>query len=153
LIETLERENPRDTLSHRNIASFISFIEEITHALHAVWAFHSGFRHFHSDAFACNLETQAKTDTYWLLLRSVRLLTGAPVSPEIKGWILDRLIGDDQFDYQSPRLAKRYQKASTLASAFIHAVDHLPPSQRVGHIRNFRKLSLTGKTRLVRQLS
>lgn len=153
LIDTLERENPRRSLSHRNIASLISFIEEITHALHAIWAFRSGFRQFQSEAFACNLEAQAKVDTYWLLLRFVRLLTGAPPSTETKTWLLDRLIGDERFDYQCERLAARYQKASALAAGFIQALDSLPPADRVRHIRKFRKLSLAGKHRLVRRLA
>jgi len=152
LIDTLEQEDPRNTLSHRNIGSLISFIEEITHALHAIWAFRSGFRQFESEAFACNLEVQAKVDTYWLLLRFVGILTGSPPDAETKNWILDRLIGDDRHDYQSHRLAKRYRFASVLAASFIRTADPLSPPDRVQVIRSFRSLPLLGKRRLVRTL-
>jgi len=152
LIDTLERENPRDCLNHRNITSLITFIEEITHALHAIWAFRSGFREFGSEAFACTLEAQAKVDTYWLLLRWVGLLTDQAPDSKTKEWILSRLMEDERFDYQSSALAKRYRKASILSRAFIQALELLPASERVVHIRNFRSLSLTGKSRLVRQL-
>ena len=44
LIDQLERHDPRDGLSDRNIRSLIMFVEEINHALHAALQFKNGQR-------------------------------------------------------------------------------------------------------------
>lgn len=148
LIETLERDNPRETINHRNIGCLISFLEEITHAVHAALDFHGGCRTVESEVFACNLETQAKVDVYWLLLRFCRVLEGRAPTFETRAWLMDRLFGDERFDYRNRRLARRYRVAHRIARSFVERVEGIGERERVELIRNFREVSLAGKARL-----
>jgi len=153
LIRCLEEEDPRESISHRNVAALISFIEEITHGVHAALAFRSGWRHWESEQFACALEAQARVDTYFLLVRFCRLLGGFHPQADIRQWIRDRLFVDEATAEAPARLAKRYRHARKLARAFLDAVIPLERGERVCRIREFRRLSLAGKCRLARQLS
>lgn len=152
LIRCLEEEDPRKSISHRNVAALISFIEEITHGVHAALAFRAGWRRWDSEQFACALEAQARVDTYFLLVRFCRLVGGGPVSPETRAWIRERLLDDEDTEYASAVLARRYRYAGWLARGFLDGVAGLDRETRVGCIRRFRRLGLTGKCRMVRQL-
>lgn len=153
LIRCLEEEDPRESISHRNVSAFISFTEEITHGVHAALAFRSGWRRWDSEQFACALEAQALVDTYFLLVRFCRLLGGFPPDADVRAWIRDRLFADETTPGAPAGLAKRYRHARKLARAFLDAVNPLDSRERVRLIREFRRLSLPGKCRLVRRLS
>jgi len=153
LIDCLEEEDPRQSISHRNVSAFIAFIEEITHGVHAALAFRAGWRRWDSEQFACALEAQARVDTYFLLIRFCRLVGGSPVSRETREWVRGRLFDDELMEYGPGLLSKRYRYASALASDFIDALSPLSRAERVRCIRLFRRLSLAGKKRLVRRLS
>jgi hypothetical protein len=151
LIETLEAEDPRESLSHRNIGPFITFIEEITHGVHAALAFRQGFRRIDSEGFLCGLEAQARVDTYLLLARFVHLLSGS-VDGEARRWLKARLFDDERFDHGAPRLGRRYRTASLLARDFVDRLERQPAGERVARIREFRGCDLLGKRRLVRAM-
>lgn len=151
LIAALERENPRECISHRNIGFLIAFLEEITHAVHAAIAFRHGFRAIESEGFACALEAQAKVDSYWLVRRFCRCLLGGKGGAEVRDWIADRIFEDARFDYAKPRLARRYRLAHQIARAFVDQAEELEPGKRLVVIREFRAKSLLGKARWLRR--
>lgn len=150
LIRALEIEDPRKMLSHRNIYALIAFIEEITHGVHAVLAFQAGQRNIESEQYACNLELQAKVDTYWMLLRFCKLLTGKKVTGEARSWIRSCVFDQDSFEYEDERIKKRYQFAQQKARAFIELSEKVSGEKRIKRIRAFREQSLLGKCRLLR---
>ncbi len=150
LIAALEAENPRESISHRNIGYLIAFLEEITHAIHAALWFGSGYRAVEAESFACALEAQAKVDTYWLVRRFCRCLAGEAGGAEVRAWIADRLFGDERFAYRRPALARRYRLAHRIARLFVRRTERMTPGERVGAIRAFRVASLAEKARLAR---
>lgn len=150
LVHALEHEDPRGTISHRNIGFFNPFIEEITHGLHAALAFRSGWQRFESGQFACALELQARVDTYYVLLRFCAMIQGGAPDRAVRRWLLDRLVSAPSTD--QPPLRKRYETARLAARRFLLASETLPAAERIPLIRHFRTLSLTGKLRLIRQL-
>lgn len=147
LIEALEREDPRDQLSHRNIRACIAFIEEVTHAVHAALFFMEGKWRPHSERVLCELEILARIDTYWMLLRFAALLQGGGPSQEVREWIYARVFQDEVYHYQNQRLAKRYGLANQVAGEFVEAMTALPIKFRPQALREFRGLSLPGKLR------
>ncbi|NJK92449.1 MAG: hypothetical protein HC904_11815 [Blastochloris sp.] len=151
LIEELERHDPRQTISHHNIVSLISFIEEITHGVHAALAFHAGWRALDSEQFACNLEMQARVDTYWVLLRYGRILCDGPIPEKLRPWIQERLFGDEQTSYANRGLQRRYLWAREGARCFVGLCERADPKQRSAWIREFQGLSLLGKKRFLRR--
>lgn len=150
LVHALEHEDPRRTISHRNIGFFIPFIEEITHGLHAALAFRSGWHRFESEQFACTLELQARVDTYYVLLRFCAMIQGGPPDRAVRRWLLEQLVGAPSTD--RPPLRKRYETARLAARRFLLALETLPAAERIPLIRRFRSLSLAGKLRLIRHL-
>ncbi len=150
LIEALEREDPRDQLSHRNIHACIAFIEEVTHAVHAALFFLEGRWHPNSERVLCELEILARVDTYWMLIRFAALLQGGIPSLEVRAWIHARVFQDEVYSYQSRRLAKRYRVANQMAGDFVATISALPTSARPTALREFRGLSLPGKRRWLR---
>ncbi|MDX6767361.1 MAG: hypothetical protein SFU85_11290 [Candidatus Methylacidiphilales bacterium] len=152
LIRCLEEEDPRESISHRNVVAFIQFIEEITHGVHAALAFRAGWRRWDSEQFACALEAQARVDTYFLLVRFCRLLGGGPISTETRDWIWERLYGDESDGGGDGRVERRYRLARGLAGRFVAAVRRHPRRERVLLIRRFRGPGLAEKLRLVRSL-
>lgn len=150
LIAALEAENPRQSISHRNIGYLISFLEEITHAVHAALAFAAGFREVESESFACALEAQAKVDTYWLVRRFCCCLIGRDPERWVNDWIMQRLFDDERFTYVRPELTRRYRLAHRIARGFVERTASMPTGERVAAIRAFRVASLLGKARLAR---
>jgi hypothetical protein len=147
LIETLEREDPRESLSHRNVRALISFMEEITHGVHAALAFRRGRRRWDSEAFACALEAQARVDVYYLLLRFVRLIAGE-VGAGARDWVRAAVFAAERAPGGPPRLRRRYARAGRIARAFTARVDALPSGERRAAIRAFHAAPLAGKARM-----
>lgn len=147
LIETLEREDPRESLSHRNVRALISFMEEITHGVHAALAFRRGRRRWDTEAFACGLEAQARVDVYFLLLRFVRLITGG-VEEAARDWVREAVFAGERAPGGPPRLVRRYERAGQIARAFTARVDALPSGERSAAIRAFHAAPLSAKARM-----
>jgi hypothetical protein len=151
LITHLEAFNPRHHINHQNIHQLITFIEEITHGLHAALAFQTGWCFWESEQFACNLELQARVDTYWLLLLLGRSLQNQALDPSSRSWIKERLFADENTHYQDPKLARRYRWAQEGARSFVELCEKEKTNTRHAWIRHFRDLSLCGKIRFLRQ--
>ena len=150
LIRCLEEEDPRESISHRNVGALISFIEEITHGVHAALAFRAGWRRWDSEQFACGLEAQALVDTYFLLCRFCSLLGGRPLEAGTRRWIRECLFSGEETHAGFDRLARRYRRARILAQDFLDMALTLDRSERVRLVRQFRRLSFPGKCRLVK---
>ena len=152
VIEDLEVEDPRRSISHRNIGSLIDFIEEITHGTHAALAFRAGHRAevFQSESFACAMEIQARVDTYFLIMRYVARLVGGVPEPEVRDWVFSQVIEQDAFDGVPDFLARRYRLASEIAGRFLIRLREVPKVERPEVIRGFRNAGVWGKWKLAR---
>jgi hypothetical protein len=151
LIAHLEDCNPGEIISHHNIRELIAFIEEITHGVHASLAFHSGWKAWDSEQFACNLELQARVDTYWVLLVLARALRREPLNSDTRHWIKGCLFVDEQCSYHDRTLQRRYHWAREGSLRFIELCESEDVLQRRKWIGEFRELSLSGKLRFLRQ--
>jgi len=152
VINDLEQEDPRCSISHRNIESLIDFIEEITHGTHAALAFRAGHRAevFQSESFACAMEIQARVDTYFLIMRYMAYLVGGDPAAEVREWVFDQVIGRDAFDGVPEFLVRRYRLASKIAGCFVVQLRATPQDERASLIRHFRNASVWGKWKLAR---
>jgi len=152
VIEDLECEDPRQSISHRNISSLIDFIEEITHGTHAALAFRTGHRAeiFQSEPFACAMEIQAKVDTYLLIMRYMARLIGGIPDSEVRDWVFDQVIGKDSVTGMPDFLVRRYRLASEIAGRFLRQLRETPKSKRPETIRTFRNAGVWGKWKLAR---
>lgn len=146
IIEVLEREDPRESLSHRNVRALIVFLEEITHGVHAALAFRRGWKHWDSEAFACGLEAQARVDVYYLLLRFVKLVAGE-VTEASREWVRRAVFEGERAPGGGQRLARRYALARRLAWRFVRCADGMEPGERRQAIREFHRATLAGKAR------
>lgn len=150
LIEVLEREDPRESLSHRNVRALIQFMEEITHGVHAALAFQRGWRRWDSESFACALEVQARVDVYFLLLRFVRLLAGR-VDVGARDWVRQTVFGGEQAPDGAPQLKRRYARAQRIARCFVERVERMEPRERAEAIQRFHNAPLAVKARMARR--
>lgn len=151
LIARLEDCNPCESINHRNIHELITFIEEITHGVHAALAFQAGWQAWESEQFACNLELQARVDTYWILLLLGRSLRQGLLDRETRLWMKERLFGDETTEYPDRRLRRRYLWAREGARRFVDLCEQEGLLLRRAWIREFRDLSLSGKMRFLRR--
>jgi hypothetical protein len=151
LIESLEHYNPRLGISHDNIHELITFIEEITHGVHAALAFQSGWTDWASDQFACNLELQARVDTYWILVLLCCSILGEPAGESTRSWLKVCLFDHERFSYPDDSLNRRYNWARAGAKSFVELCEQEDISRRKKWIPQFREMSLTGKMRFLRQ--
>ncbi len=142
VVDRLERENPRQALSDRNIRPLIVFIEEITHALHAALRFLEGHRDIGREEFSRDLELQGKVDTYLVLQWLIGSLRGSRrVENNERAWLRHHLFETERFDYDDANLAERYREANHLGSVYTRHLDSLQSRERVGEIRGFRRLT------------
>jgi len=152
VISELEEEDPRCSISHRNIESLIDFIEEIIHGAHAALAFRSGVRGsvFHSEPFACSMEIQARVDTYLLIMRYMARLIGAIPDNTTRDWVFKQVICRDSFHGVPDFLARRYRLASRISGMFLRRLRTMSQKERHELIRCFRYESVWGKWKLAR---
>ncbi|MEM6885106.1 MAG: hypothetical protein AAF571_08740 [Verrucomicrobiota bacterium] len=152
VIDDLECEDPRRSISHRNIESLIDFIEEITHGTHAALAFRAGHRAemFESESFACAMEIQARVDTYLLIMRYMARLIGSVPDVEVRDWVFEQVIGRNSFAGVPDELARRYRLASEIAGRFLVQLRAIPQPERPEMVRRFRNAGVWGKWKLAR---
>ncbi|MEM1159051.1 MAG: hypothetical protein AAF649_03265 [Verrucomicrobiota bacterium] len=152
VINDLESEDPRRSISHRNISSLIDFIEEITHGTHAALAFRDGYRAemFQSESFACAMEIQARVDTYLLIMRFMARLTGGVPENDVRDWVLDQVMKRDTQNGVPGFLVRRYRLASEIAGRFVVRLRETPGPERSGMIRRFRNAGVWGKWKVTR---
>jgi hypothetical protein len=152
VIAELEANDPRRTLNERNISALITFIEEIAHGVQAALLFREGERAIESEAYARNLETQARIDTYLVLSRFAHLLCGGGEIPRPVGaWLRRQLFDSSHRRFASPRLRARYGAAQRCALGFLRHLRRVPLDLRRAALRRFRTLSWPEKMEFVRQ--
>jgi hypothetical protein len=151
VIAELEANDPRETLNERNISALITFIEEIAHGVQAALLFHEGERAIESEAYARNLETQARVDTYLVLNKFAHLLCGKGKIPRSVGiWIRRQLFDDSHRRFAAPRLRARYGAAQRCALGFLRHLRRVPLEERHATLREFRALTWGDKLEFVR---
>jgi hypothetical protein len=139
VIRVLEDNHPMRVLNSVNIRPLIVFVEELNHALHASLMFLENQNGMDQEEFLCNLELQAKVDTYLTLelIAGVLLKRKKPLSKKIRQWLQHSLFGSERFDYLNRRLAVRYSEANRLG---MHLVKHLETIRPVARIRLLREI-------------
>ena len=141
LIAELEHNDPRRALNERNIGALITFIEEIAHGVQAALLFLDGVRAIETEAFACNLEAQARVDTYLVLSKFAQTICGGHIPRRVGAWLRRQLFDRSFQKIDSPRLRRRYRASQECAQAFIRRLRRVPLAARPGVLRRFRGLS------------
>jgi hypothetical protein len=149
IIAELEANDPRQALNERNISALITFIEEIAHGVQAALLFHEGEREIESEAYACNLETQARIDTYLVLCKFAHLICGEPIPRSVGSWLRRQLFDDSHRRFAAPRLRARYGAAQRCALAFLRHLRRVPLTDRHETLREFRALNWPQKREFV----
>ena len=149
VIAELEENDPRRALNERNISALITFIEEIAHGVQAALLFHEGEREIESEAYARNLETQARVDTYLVLSKFAHMFCGDPIPRPVGAWLRRQLFDDSHRRFTSPKMRARYGAAQRCALAFLRHLRRLPIAIRHETLREFRTLSWAEKLEFV----
>jgi hypothetical protein len=150
VIAELEANDPRQTLNERNISALITFIEEIAHGVQAALLFHEGEREIDSEAYARNLETQARIDTYLVLSKFAHIVCGEPIPRRVGAWLRRQLFDNSHRRFIAPRLRDRYGAAQRCALGFLRHLRRLPLADRHDALREFRALNWPDKLDFVR---
>ena len=146
VIAELEANDPRLALNERNISPLITFIEEIAHGVQAALLFHEGERAIDTEAYARNLETQARIDTYLVLSKFAHLLCGkGEIPPSVGAWLRRQVFDKSYRRFGNPRLRHRYGAAQKCALAFLRRLRRVPLDSRHDTLREFRALSWRDK--------
>jgi hypothetical protein len=149
VIAELEANDPREALNERNISALITFIEEIAHGVQAALLFREGEREIESEAYACNLEAQARIDTYLVLSRFAHLMCGEPIPRAVGCWLRRQLFDASHRRFSSPLLRARYGSAQKCALAFLRHLRRIPLTFRPQALREFRALAWPEKLEFV----
>jgi len=150
VIAELEANDPRETLNERNISALITFIEEIAHGVQAALLFHEGEREIESEAYARNLETQARIDTYLVLSKFAHLLCGkGEIPPSVGVWLRRQVFDTSHRRFAHPRMRTRYSAAQRCALGFLRRLRRVPLANRHETLREFRALNWTEKLAFV----
>jgi len=153
VIAELEANDPRETLNERNISALITFIEEIAHGVQAALLFHEGEREIESEAYACNLEAQARIDTYLVLSKFAHLICGkGKIPPSVGIWLRRQVFDNSHRRFTHPRLRDRYRAAQRCALGFLRHLRRMPLASRHDTLREFRALSWSAKLAFVGQV-
>jgi phosphatidylglycerophosphatase A len=145
LIEQLERHDPRAGVSDENIGALIAFVEEINHALHAALRFQKGEAPVNNEAYARNLELQAKVDTYLVLLVFVAFFRKpGPVTRADRKWIRFHLF-ESKHPGRGRNLRARYAETTLLAKRYTTFLESLAATRRIEEIRIFHALDYDAK--------
>ncbi len=151
VIAELEANDPRRAINERNISALITFIEEIAHGVQAALLFHEGEREIGSEAYARNLETQARIDTYLVLSKFAQLFCGDPIPRPVGAWLRRQLFDGSHRRFATPLLRERYGAAQRCALGFLRHLRRIPVAWRQKALRDFRALSWARKIAFVQQ--
>jgi hypothetical protein len=150
VIAELEENDPRQALNERNISALITFIEEIAHGVQAALLFLEGEREIGSEAYARNLEAQARIDTYLVLSKFAHLLCGNGEIPSPVGaWLRRQVFDSSHRRFATPLLRERYGAAQKCALAFLRRLRRVPLDSRHETLRHFRALNWREKLAFV----
>jgi hypothetical protein len=150
VIAELEANDPRQTLNERNIPALITFIEEIAHGVQAALLFNEGEREIDSEAYARNLETQARVDTYLVLCKFAQMLCGEPIPRAVGAWLRRQLFDASHRRFPTPELRARYGVARRCALGFLSHLRRVPLPRRQDTLREFRALAWSRKLEFLR---
>jgi hypothetical protein len=145
VIAELEENDPRQALNERNISALITFIEEIAHGVQAALLFHEGEREIDSEAYARNLETQARIDTYLVLSKFAHMFCGEPIPRPVGAWLRRQLFDGSHRRFATSPMRARYGAAQKCALAFLKHLRRVPLARRHETLREFRALSWNEK--------
>jgi len=151
VIAELEANDPRRALNERNISALITFIEEIAHGVQAALLFNEGERAIDSEAYARNLETQARVDTYLVLCKFAHLICGDPVPRSVGSWLRRQLFDDSHRRFATPQLRARYGAAQKCALGFLRHLRRIPLTERHETLWEFRALNWHQKRAFVQR--
>lgn len=149
IIEELESNDPRHALNERNISALITFIEEIAHGVQAALLFQEGERVIDNEDYACNLETQARVDTYLVLSKFAQVICSGRIPRRVGSWLRRQLFDDSYRRFATPRLRLRYGATQKCALAFLRHLRRVPLSDRAQTLREFRSLAWNEKLQFV----
>jgi hypothetical protein len=145
VIAELEANDPRQALNERNISALITFIEEIAHGVQAALLFLEGERGIESEAYARNLETQARIDTYLVLSKFAQVICGGRIPRPVGSWLRRQLFDDGHRRFATAQLRERYHAAQRCALAFLRVLRRVPLAERSEILRRFRALNWAEK--------
>jgi len=145
VIAELEANDPRRALNERNISPLITFIEEIAHGVQAALLFREGERELDTEAFARNLEAQARVDTYLVLSKFAHFFCGGHISRPVSAWLRGQVFDDSHRRMKSALLRRRYEAAQLCARGFLNRLRRVPLSRRTSLLREFRAMSWEAK--------
>jgi hypothetical protein len=152
VIAELEENDPRQALNERNISALITFIEEIAHGVQAALLFLEGERAIETEAYARNLEAQARIDTYLVLSKFAHLLGGnGKIPPSVGAWLRRQVFDNSHRRFATPQLRQRYRAAQKCALAFLRRLRRVPLDSRRDTLRQFRALPWPAKLAFVGQ--
>lgn len=149
VIAELEENDPRQAINERNISALITFIEEIAHGVQAALLFHEGEREIESEAYARNLETQARIDTYLVLSKFAHMFCGEPIPRPVGAWLRRQLFDGSHRRFATSQMRARYGAAQKCALAFLKILRRVPVARRRETLREFRALSWRQKLAFV----
>jgi hypothetical protein len=150
VIAELEENDPRQALNERNISALITFIEEIAHGVQAALLFLEGERAIETEAYARNLEAQARIDTYLVLSKFAQLMCGkGKIPPSVGAWLRRQVFDKSHRRFSTPQLRQRYHAAQKCALAFLRRLRRIPLDSRRDTLREFRALSWPAKLAFV----
>jgi len=150
VIAELESNDPRRALNERNIAPLITFIEEIAHGVQAALLFVEGERAIGTEAYARNLEAQARVDTYLVLSKFAQLLGGGAIPRRAGAWLRRQVFDDGHRRFRSAALRLRYRVTQQCARGFLRRLRRVPVPERVAVLRAFRAMSWEEKRAFAR---
>jgi len=145
VIAELEANDPRRAINERNIAPLITFIEEIAHGVQAALLFLEGERAIETEAYACNLEAQARVDTYLVLSKLAALLGDGEIPQRVGAWLQRQVFDGGYRRFANATLRNRYHAAERCARAFLRRLRRVPLADRLGILREFRAMSWDAK--------
>ncbi len=152
VINALETHHPFKELSQDNIQPLIIFLEELNHALHAALLFLEKRLEFSEELF-CDLELQAKVDTYLTLELLVMLLRDRKeLSLQQKRWLRRCLFKEGNLLHTNRVLKCRYDDSIRLGHKVALHLDGLNARKRIHFIRRFRSLTFSEKKAWIQSL-
>jgi hypothetical protein len=154
VIRILEDHHPMRVLNSINIRPLIVFVEELNHALHASLMFLENQKGMDQDEFLCNLELQAKVDTYLTLelIAGILLKRKKPLSKKIRRWLQHSLFGLERFNYRNRRLAIRYSEANRLGRILVSYLETIRPMEKIKLLREVRLMPFDQKQAFIEGL-
>jgi hypothetical protein len=145
VIAELEANDPRRALNERNISPLITFIEEIAHAIQAALLFREGERAIETEAYARNLEAQARVDTYLVLSKFAHFFCAGKIPRPVAVWLRGQVFDHGHRRLANRKLRARYEAAHLCARAFLRRLRRVPLSRRTEMLREFRAMNWEAK--------